>query len=257
MNRGEMLADLNLPRAVVISAIERDNYRTITLELELSLDADPGQFVMVWVPGFDEKPFSLVSADPVRIMVTRVGPFTQEVHDLVVGGRLWIRGPFGRGFDPNHSHRRVALVGGGYGVAPLLWLARSPQLSDSEVHVIVGAGRRDDLLYLSRFEALPPGTGERHIHVTTEDGSQGIQGWVTDALGLLCEDGPVDGIFGCGPHGMLAALQQFGEAHHVETQLSWEAYMRCAIGICGACEHEGKVLCLDGPVLTSAHKTRS
>ncbi len=65
----------------------------------------------------------------------------------------------------------------------------------------------------------------------------------------LLEQGAVDGIFACGPHGMLAALAHLGQRYGVPCQLSWEAYMRCGIGICGACEHEGKVLCMDGPVL--------
>ena len=61
--------------------------------------------------------------------------------------------------------------------------------------------------------------------------------------------GAIDGIFACGPHGMLGALEQMGQQYAVPCQLSWEAYMRCGIGICGACEHDGKVLCMDGPVL--------
>ena len=81
--------------------------------------------------------------------------------------------------------------------------------------------------------------------VTTEDGSRGIHGRVTDALAPLVEAGAIDAICACGPHGM----EKLGQAHGVETQLSWEAYMRCGIGICGACEFEGKVLCMDGPVL--------
>jgi dihydroorotate dehydrogenase electron transfer subunit len=72
---------------------------------------------------------------------------------------------------------------------------------------------------------------------------------VTDVLRPLLEGGTVDGVFACGPHGMLAALAALGSEFGVPCQLSWEAYMRCAIGICGACEHDGTVLCLDGPVL--------
>ncbi len=72
---------------------------------------------------------------------------------------------------------------------------------------------------------------------------------MTDALTPLLERGEIDAICACGPHGMLAALERLGREYAVETQLSWEAYMRCGIGICGACEYEGKVLCMDGPVL--------
>ncbi|MCB0198217.1 MAG: dihydroorotate dehydrogenase electron transfer subunit, partial [Anaerolineae bacterium] len=83
-----------LPTAARISAIESDNYRTKTFVLDARLDAVPGQFVMAWLPRFDEKPFSLVNADPVTLMITAVGPFTRLVHELQVGDRLWLRGPF-------------------------------------------------------------------------------------------------------------------------------------------------------------------
>ena len=72
---------------------------------------------------------------------------------------------------------------------------------------------------------------------------------MTDALAPLLAAGAVDGIYACGPHAMLAALARLAQTHDVPCQLSWEAYMRCGIGICGACEHEGKVLCLEGPVV--------
>ena len=72
---------------------------------------------------------------------------------------------------------------------------------------------------------------------------------VTAVLEPLLQAGQIDGIFACGPHGMLGALEKLGQKYHVPAQLSWEAYMRCGMGICGACEHDGTVLCLDGPVL--------
>ena len=235
-----------LPTAARISAIEHDNYRTRTFVLDARLDAVPGQFFMAWLPRFDEKPFSLVSADPVTLMITAVGPFTRLVHELQVGDRLWLRGPFGSGFRVAATQRRLALVGGGYGVAPLLWLART-QLGRAEaIMPIIGARTANDLLYAERFEALI----QSSPLLTTEDGSRGLYGRVTDALAPLLERGEIDGIFACGPHGMLGALERLGRQHGVPCQLSWEAYMRCAIGICGACEHDGAVLCLDGPVLS-------
>ncbi len=88
----------SLPTAARIVAVETDNYRTKTITLDLTLDATPGQFVMVWLPRFDEKPFSLVNAAPVTLMITAVGPFTELVHALQVGDRLWVRGPLGHGF---------------------------------------------------------------------------------------------------------------------------------------------------------------
>ncbi len=238
---------LTLPTPLTIRSIQRDNYRTKTFVLDGTLDAVPGQFVMAWLPRFDEKPFSLVYADPITLMITGVGPFSDLVHQLQEGDRLWLRGPFGQGFTVEESQQRLALVGGGYGVAPLLWLART--LPDAAITAIVGARTAADLLYVEHFEALAAHNPRLEILTTTEDGSHGLHGLVTDALTPRLAADQIDSIFACGPHGMLGALQSLAAAHALPCQLSWEAYMRCGIGICGACEHEGKVLCMDGPVL--------
>jgi len=245
---------LILPTPAPIASIETDNYRTKTFVLETRLDATPGQFVMAWLPRFDEKPFSLVDADPVTLMITAVGPFTRLVHELQIGDSLWIRGAFGNGFCVPATQRRLALVGGGYGVAPLLWLARQQLARGAQVTAILGARTAADLLYVRRFEqlaaALQPGA--LSIVVTTEDGSAGELGRVTDELAPLAARGAFDGVYACGPHGMLQAIELLAQEVGAPCQASWEAYMRCGIGICGACEHLGKVLCLDGPVLTTA-----
>lgn len=250
------MSRLNLPTAARIAAIVQDNYRTRTLTLDLRLDAQPGQFVMAWLPRFDEKPFSLVDVNPVTLMITAVGPFTRLVHELEVGDRLWLRGPFGRGFAPPASGARLALVGGGYGVAPLLWLARQQEHAAAAIDIVVGARTAADLLYTEHFAALTrTATAAVNLFVTTEDGSAGQPGRVTAALEPRLAAGAIDAICACGPHGMLAALAALGESAGVPCQLSWEAYMRCGIGICGACEHEGRVLCLDGPVLSTTAMT--
>ena len=240
----------SLPRPARIVSIQTENYRTKTFVLDARLPAAPGQFVMLWLPRFDEKPFSLVGANPVTLMISAVGPFTRLVHELQVGDRLWLRGPLGQGFHVPAACRRPALVGGGYGVAPLLWLARQHVEWADAMTVLLGARTAADLLYTPQFEEI----AERHpalaLHTTTEDGCAGLAGRVTDALEPLLASQEVDGIFACGPHGMLHALKDLGRRYAVPCQLSWEAYMRCGIGICGACEHQGKVLCLDGPVLT-------
>lgn len=246
-----------LPRACRILDVRTDNYRTRTFTLDLQLDAQPGQFVMLWLPRFDEKPFSLVACNPVTVMVTAVGPFTRLLHTLGAGDRIWLRGPFGQGFVLPPTSRTPVLVGGGYGVAPISWLARTAAQSGhvARVTTIIGARTAADLLYTDAFagtQADAPGVALRTL-VTTEDGSAGQTGRVTDALvPLLAGDAHErpDALFACGPHAMLHALQALAARHALPAQLSWEAYMRCAVGICGACEHEGALLCFDGPVLS-------
>jgi len=245
---------IQLPKRTTITEIRQENYRTKTFVLDLDVAAYPGQFVMAWLPRFDEKPFSLVNAKPVTLMVTAVGPFSQLLHTQQVGDSLWVRGPFGQGYRVPEAQRRLALVGGGYGVAPLYWLARTQLGKAAALEIIIGARTAQDLLYAPHFqrlaaEARTVGT-QLTVHLTTEDSSQGLGGRVTAALLPLIAMGTVDGIYACGPHPMLAALEAIGEQFQLPTQLSWEAYMRCGIGICGACEHAGQVLCMDGPVLT-------
>jgi dihydroorotate dehydrogenase electron transfer subunit len=238
-----------LPAPARILAVREENYRTKTFVLDARLDAYPGQFVMAWLPRFDEKPFSLVDADPVTLMVTAVGPFSRLLHERRIGDLLWLRGPFGNGFHVPAEYRRLALVGGGYGVAPLHWLARTQLGWAESIIVLIGARTATDVLYTDHFAELAPRPAPLATHITTEDGSLGLRGRVTDALEPLLVAGAIDGIFACGPHGMLAALERMGSQYGAACQLSWEAYMRCGIGICGACEHDGKVLCMDGPVL--------
>ena len=244
-----------LPRAATIVEVREENYRTKTFVLDTAMDAYPGQFAMFWLPRFDEKPFSLVSADPLTVMVTDVGPFSHLFHSKQPGDRIWVRGPFGNGYHVEPNQRRIALVGGGYGVAPLHWLARSRQGLTDQIHAIIGARTIADILYADRFDDLAlasPPAPRPTLHLTTEDGTLGIKGRVTDVLEPLLADDLIDAIFACGPHGMLAALDALGARYGVPCQLSWEAYMRCGIGVCGACEHDGHVLCMDGPVLAGA-----
>lgn len=245
---------VHLPAPARIVDVRQENYRTSTLVLDRSLDAQPGQFVMLWLPRFDEKPYSLVSANPVTVMVTRVGPFSDLAASLRPGDRIWLRGPFGRGFSPQPEHKRIALVGGGYGVAPLSWLAAMQGGRSNEISAILGARTAVDVLFAGRFMRMSAHKTIYRTLITTEDGStlpEGNvrRGRVTDALAPMLDAGALDAIFACGPHGMLEAIETLARRYGVPAQLSWEAYMRCAIGICGACEHKGKLLCLDGPVL--------
>jgi dihydroorotate dehydrogenase electron transfer subunit len=237
----------SLPCPARVHGIQIENARTKTFVLDTAVEATPGQFVMLWLPGLDEKPFSLVAGDPLSVTVACVGPFTRAAHGLQVGDRIWWRGPLGQGFQINSQ--RLLLVGGGYGAAPLVFLARRAVAQGCDVTVTLGAHTEADLLLVDRFHDL----GVR-VLTATEDGSAGHRGMVTDLVDTLLARGagsaePVDALYGCGPVGMLAALERLGQHRAIPTQLSWEAYMRCGMGLCGSCQHHGRLLCWDGPVL--------
>jgi dihydroorotate dehydrogenase electron transfer subunit len=107
----------------------------------------------------------------------------------------------------------------------------------------VGARTSSELLLIDRFRGLGAS-----VLVATEDGSSGRQGMVTDLVEPLLERREVDALYGCGPEGMLAALEDMARVHGIPTQLSWEAYIRCGLGLCGSCHREDRLVCWDGPV---------
>jgi dihydroorotate dehydrogenase electron transfer subunit len=231
------------PQPLTIRAIHTENYRTKTFVFDGALPhAAPGQFVMAWLPRLDEKPFSLAYAEPLTLTVAAVGRFSTAMHALAVGDKVWFRGAFGQPF--RMMGNRPALVGGGYGVAPMAWLAEWVKMQGGDPIGFIGGRNEADIIGVSKFEAqsVP-------VYVTTNDGSYGEEGLVTAPVERLLEQGTIDSICAVGPHGMLHALEILGQRYGVPTQLSWEAYMGCAIGICGMCEHSnGSLLCVEGPV---------
>ena len=232
-----------LPRASTIRSIVRESPSVVTFELEDEIQAVPGQFLMIWLPGVDEKPFSLTSDSPLSVTVARVGPFTECMHGLDIGDKMMWRGPFGRGFRlPERGS--VLLIGGGYGVVPLHFLAQLARGRGQSVAVLIGARTKEDLLFAERFQRL-----DCEVRVATEDGSQGKQGLVTDLL----TDAPGDLVLcACGPEPMLAAVADWCRKAGIEGQFCLERYMKCGIGICGQCAFGDRLVCADGPVFTSS-----
>ncbi len=236
----------DLPRLARIVRIDDENYRVKTFTLDLTLStARPGQFVMAWLPGVNERPLSLLDGSPLRFTVARVGDFTTALHSLGMGDRVWVRGPLGNGFT--RVGQRLLLVGGGYGVAPLHFLARAARAEGCQVSVVIGARSAADLLFRERFAALGA-----TVVVTTDDGSVGIPGLVTSGVRHLVAHAaaPFDQLYACGPRAMLLALSGLAHSLGLPAQLSWENQMRCAIGICGTCERDGWLVCREGPVET-------
>ncbi|MGC9522193.1 MAG: dihydroorotate dehydrogenase electron transfer subunit, partial [Anaerolineae bacterium] len=230
--------------------LRSENYRTKTLVFDRALPAEPGQFVMVWLPGVDEKPYSVAAADPLALTVVAVGPFSEALQSREIGDKVWIRGPLGHGYQLPTSPRgkRLLLVGGGYGVAPLHFLARRAIDAGAAVEVLIGAQTRRDLLLVEAFER-----SGASVLVSTEDGTAGEAGLVTElAASVIDARRPVE-VFACGPVPMLEALEELCRRHRLRHQLSWEAQMRCGLGLCGECEvpsHPvgGWLACRDGPV---------
>ncbi len=233
-----------LPRVVSIAQIILENPYTKTFILDDVIpQAMPGQFIMLWIPGIDEKPFAIVAREPLTITVAAVGPFSHALHAMNVGERVGWRGPFGRGFDLSGAGEAL-LMGGGYGVAALYFAASELRKQNCDVTIAIGGRTEQDLLFEERLRAL----GVR-VELATEDGSRGTRGFVTDAA----QDALTRAkrILACGPEAMLVAVMRLALAKNIPAQLSVERYMKCGFGICGQCTLSGKLVCMDGPVFTA------
>jgi dihydroorotate dehydrogenase electron transfer subunit len=239
-----------LPETVKIIDVVEETRAVKTFVLDDAIQqAEPGQFVMLWLPDVDEKPISIAAPDPLTLTVARLGPFSTALHQCQVGDYLGWRGPFGRPFQLDKG-KPALLVGGGYGAAPLHFLATQALqngMQREQVIVALGARRQDHLTFIDRFRAL----GIKPI-IATDDGSVGYKGYVTDAILAYLESHHADPrpvIYGCGPEGMLVALYRHAVELGLDAQLSVERYMKCGFGICGQCAMDGLLVCLDGPVL--------
>ena len=233
-----------------VDSITSINKNTLWLTFEGAIDAQAGQFVMVWLPGIGERPFSIASVDPLGLLVVDVGPFSHALHCLSSGDPLWIKGPLGQGYSIEGE--RLLLVGGGYGSAPLLPLAQAARDQDLSVDVCLGAQNVQSVLLPDEFLKLGC-----QVSIATDDGSSGEKGLVTVIVEQAIQTTQFDTLYACGPAGMLSALAQLCRTYQVDYQLSWEAHMRCGMGLCGSCEVPqaydpalpvGWLACYDGPV---------
>jgi len=227
-------------------ALTASVYRMV-LEGDTQWITSPGQFVDMELEGFYlRRPISVCDYDErtLTLVYKVVGAGTRRMASLAPGARLDLLTGLGNGFDLSKGSRRELLVGGGVGVPPLYNLARRLLADGREVTVVLGFNTASEVFYREAFEAL----GARTI-VTTVDGSAGMKGFVTDALGR--DDVSFDYFYACGPLPMLRAL---AEATAVDGQLSFEERMGCGFGACMGCtcktRYGNKRICREGPVLT-------
>jgi dihydroorotate dehydrogenase electron transfer subunit len=208
-------------------------------------DMEPGQFVMVWVRGVDEVPMGLSSKN--SITVQKVGEATSKLFELKEGDSFGLRGPFGKGFTLPVKGERVLVIAGGVGAAPLFPYAEVACAAGAEVNTVLGARSAEYLLFEERFEALGK------VYISTDDGSKGVKGFVTDALKNL-DVGAYDRIAVCGPEIMMSSVFRLLEEKKVldKAEFSLHRYFKCGIGVCGACciDNSGLRVCKDGPVFS-------
>lgn len=213
----------------------------------------PGQFVEVKVEGspqtFLRRPISINYVDrdqnQLWLLIKKVGEGTHKLAELKQGDKLNLLFPLGNGFSPvQKAGEKVLLVGGGVGVAPLLDYGRYLKANGAQPVFLLGARSKNDLLEQDLFADIAP------LYVTTEDGSAGEKGFVTQHSLLASEK--FDRISVCGPKPMMVSVARYAKAVSTPCELSLENMMACGLGACLCCVEKtvkGNVcVCKEGPV---------
>ena len=220
---------------------ETKNIKTIRLDIDMP--SQPGQFVMLWVPGMDEKPISIsYPGESLGLTILKKGATTTKIHNMKKGDILGIRGPIGRGFKI--TGKKIAVIGGGVGMAPLTPLVESAIEKGCAVSVIIGSLTECEVLFQERLKKA----GAK-VYVCTDDGTCGFKGFCTEMYRKLLEKETFDAAYTCGPEIMMMKILQLSKEHNVPTQGSMERYFKCGIGVCGQCvvDDSGLRVCKEGP----------
>lgn len=240
---------------LTVKAVERINDKYVLIRLTDNSplpDMHPGQFVEVRVDNTSEtflrRPISINFADreanELWLLVAAVGDGTRRISAVQPGQTLNCMLPLGNGFTmPRVAGERVLLVGGGVGVAPLLYMGAELCRSGYEPTFLLGARRAADLLELDLFNKYG------RVCVTTEDGSEGERGFVTNHS-VLSEH--FDRIATCGPTPMMKAVARYANEAGIVCEVSLENLMACGVGACLCCVEKTVMgnlrVCKEGPV---------
>lgn len=242
----------NLPVKIVKIKKDGNDIKTFYLDKKMP-HTKPGRFFQFWLPDYGKKPLSITETDPYLASTVRrikhedgkplSGRFTNRLFELKEGDYVSLSGPLGNGFDVDRfNNRDVILVGGGTGIAVLALLNK--RLHNSKVQSFLGAKTRDEVIMEERFN---------RPYITTDDGSYGEKGFVTDAMNRYDFEpiaNPRTRAAICGPEVMMdkaaKILEQYIPAENIYVCV--ERMIKCGIGICGSCDFGGYRLCVDGPV---------
>jgi len=235
-----------------------DHYLLVMSDERLSKTAQPGQFVNLRISRREElllrRPFSVARTLPgqslVEIVYRTVGRGTEAMKGLRPGDTADLLGPLGKGFSFPPSPVNCLLIGGGVGVAPLWGLAERLRQNGNRVIALLGFRSLDTVFGLDRF-----GEGGLETVVTTDDGSYGLKGFVSDPLEEMLNQ-RIGRAYVCGPPPMLRAVLPVIRRAHVSGEVAVEERMGCGFGVCLSCVvqvvKDGAVerqrVCTEGPV---------
>jgi dihydroorotate dehydrogenase electron transfer subunit len=241
--------NLNCPTICTIEKIsdETPTVRTLTFSDDILCDVLPGQFAMVWIPGVNEIPMSVMISEQkgkAALTIRKYGSSSTALYNLKVGDMIGVRGPYGNSFTIKSG--KLLLVGGGTGLVPLMRMLRFLKSTD-DVTLIIGAKTKSEVF----FEEMAKKLLEKNRHeviVATEDGTFGQKGLVTDVMERLCQNTKFDAVYTCGPELMMSKIVKIANSGKMFVEASLERMMKCGVGICGSCCVNDILVCRDGTV---------
>ncbi len=214
----------------------------------------PGQFVNIEIKNTSEiflrRPFSVFEVDYsqnlISIIVKILGRGSKKLTEISVGEELSLIFPLGKGFTMPNENDHILLIGGGSGVAPMLFLAKESGLNLNNVHLLLGARTYEDHINVDNYRQYG------NMYFTTEDGSLGEKGYVTQHSVFQNNISSFDKIYACGPDAMMKAIAKEAMKANVFCEVSLENLMACGFGVCLCCIEptiKGNLcVCTEGPV---------
>ncbi len=252
---------LDLTTVVVRNVPHAPTYFSLWLEAPaIAYAAEPGQFVMLGIEAglrpYLRRAFSVADVDgnQIEILAKMVGPGTSALGRAPAGTRLSLLGPLGRGFDLGAAGTKpgatAVLVAGGIGIAPFLVTARELRRRSIPTRVYFGGRSSADLVAAERMMDI---AGAENVVISTDDGSRGVRGRVTDTLVSDLDRGmSVSKLYACGPEPMFVALEKIVRERNLPSEFAMEREMACGFGVCLGCvvpTTDGRfaTLCREGP----------
>ncbi|MGI6291675.1 MAG: dihydroorotate dehydrogenase electron transfer subunit [Bacteroidales bacterium] len=219
----------------------------------------PGQFVNILVEGSPttmlRRPISIcdvnAETNTLLLYIKQVGDGTRQLAQLKKGDNINIVYPLGNGFTTDNV-KNPLLVGGGTGIAPMIYLSKELNKKGIKPHVLLGARTSQALSLKNMFSSIA------HLHITTDDGSEGTKGVVINHL-IFKEITTFDYIYTCGPNAMMQAVASIAQKNNIPCEVSLENTMACGIGVCLCCVTStttgNRCVCTEGPVFLSTELT--
>lgn len=226
---------------------ETPTVRTLVFDDDILSGVMPGQFAMVWIPGINELPMSVMICEEkgkTAFTVRKHGVASSALFSMKSGQQIGVRGPYGNSFTIREG--KLLLVGGGTGLVPLMRLLTHLKSGD-DVTVIMGSKTKEEVLFEGLANRLLK-QNEHRIVVVTEDGTYGQPGLVTDVLEKMLDEKKYDAIYTCGPEKMMYKVVQLASEKEIYVEASIERIMKCGMGLCGSCCFGEVLACKDGTI---------